>query len=296
MFISYKDSPLFVSPNDGAPETGLSLSHLIAASSCDLTFDASLDPAKYIGKSAISDDFHVNAAKATKLAFSYIPLVGLNTLSGISAASTGIFNLTGDSASGVSIRLGNFLFRQCYLDSLTISINPNQPIRANANFSCYNESGIEGLSYSGLGGSHNFTTDTSSGTAFSALHALASSVSGQSISLPESKTEISIQTTCSRTPVYEVGSTYPRTVLLNSVTRQTSVNGENVGEVISFSGNSAVLNLKLAEFGKLMDPTFNAATDYRVRFDVTGRVVSQNISAQVGRTVEGSVNISENIF
>lgn len=293
-FISYKDSPLFVSPNDGAPETGLSLSHLIAASSCDLTFDASLDPAKYIGKSAISDDFHVNAAKATKLAFSYIPLVGLGVKSGIADASTGIFNLTGDSSC--SIRLGNFLFQQCYLDSLTISINPNQPIRANANFSCYNESGIEGLSYSGLGGSHSFTVDSSSGTAFSALHALASSVSGQSVSLPESKTEISIQTTCSRTPVYEVGSTYPRTVLLNSVTRQTSVNGENVGEVISFSGNSAVLNLKLAEFGKLMDPTFNAATDYRVRFDVTGRVVSQNISAQVGRTIEGSTVIQESIW
>jgi hypothetical protein len=74
------------------------------------------------------------------------------------------------------------------------------------------------------------------------------------------------------------------------------VNGENVGTIVDFSGKSAVLNLKLAEFGKLMDPSFNAAADYRVRFDITGRVVSQNISAQVGRTVEGSVNISENIF
>lgn len=294
MFISYKDSPLFVSPNDGVPETGLSLSHLIAASSCDLTFDASLDPAKYIGKEAVSSDFHVNAAKATKLAFSYIPLVGDNVSPTISAASTGIFNLTGDSSC--SIRLGNFLFGQCYLDSLTLSINPNQPIRANANFSCYNESNIEGLSYTGLGGSFSFTINSSTGTAFSALHALSSSVSGQGVSLPESKTEISIQTTCSRTPVYEVGSTYPRTVLLNGVTRQTSVNGENVGEIVSFSGNSAVLNLKLAEFSKLMDPNFNATTDYRVRFDITGRVVSQNISAQVGRTIEGSVSISENIF
>lgn len=293
-FINYKDSPLFVSPNTGVPETGVSLSHLIAASSCDLTFDASLDPAKYIGKNAESSDFHVNAAKATKLAFSYIPLVGGNLLNGISAASTGIFNLTGDSSC--SIRLGNFLFQQCYLDSLTISINPNQPIKANANFSCYNESGIEGLSYSGLGGIFNFTSDSSNGTAYSALHALASSVSGQSVSLPESKTEISIQTTCSRTPVYEVGSTYPRTVLLNNVTRQTSVNGENVGSVIDFSGESAVLNLKLAEFGKLMDPTFNAATDYRVRFDITGKVTSQNLSAQVGRTLEGGISLVENIF
>jgi hypothetical protein len=293
MFISYKDSPLFVSPNDGAPETGLSLSHLIAASSCDLTFDASLDPAKYIGKSAISDDFHVNAAKATKLAFSYIPLVG-GVKSGIAEASTGIFNLTGDSSC--SIRLGNFLFQQCYLDSLTISINPNQPIRANANFSCYNESGVEGLSYSGLVHNGGFTVDSSSGTAFSALHALASSVSGQSVSLPESKTEISIQTTCSRTPVYEVGSTYPRTVLLNSVTRQTSVNGENIGTVVSVSGNSAVLNLKFAEFGKLMDPTFNAAVDYRLRLDISGRVTSQNLSAQVGRTVESQISLIENVF
>lgn len=293
-FISYKDSPLFVSPNTGVPETGVSLSHLIAASSCDLTFDASLDPAKYIGKSAVSSDFHVNAAKATKLAFSYIPLVGDNVFETVSAASTGIFNLTGESSC--SIRLGNFLFRDCYLDSLTLSINPNQPIKANANFSCYNESGVEGLSFTGLGGSFGFTVDSSSGTSFSALHALASSVSGQSVSLPESKTEISIQTTCSRTPVYEVGSTYPRTVLLNGVTRQTSVNGENAGQIVSISGNLAVLNLKLAEFGKLMDPNFDAAEHYRVRFDITGRVSSQNLSAQVGRTVESSVQIISNEF
>jgi hypothetical protein len=121
-------------------------------------------------------------------------------------------------------------------------------------------------------------------------------VSGQSVSLPESKTEISIQTTCSRTPVYEVGSTYPRTVLLNSVTRQTSVNGENIGTVVSVSGNSAVLNLKFAEFGKLMDPTFNAAVDYRLRLDISGRVTSQNLSAQVGRTVESQISLIENVF
>lgn len=293
-FINYKDSPLFVSPNDGVPETGVSLSHLIAASNCDLSFDTSLDPAKYIGKDAVSSDFHVNAAKATKLTFSYIPLVGPNTLSGISAASTGILNLTGDSSC--SIRFGNFLFQQCYLDSLTLSINPNQPIRANANFSCYNESGVENVSYTGFVNGGGFTVDSSSGTSFSALHALASSVSGQSVSLPESKTEISIQTTCSRTPVYEVGSVYPRTVLLNGVTRQTTVNGENIGRVISQSGNFAVLNLKLAEFGKLMDPNFDAAEDYRIRFDISGRVASQNLSAQVSKTIDGSVQILENIY
>lgn len=293
-FIRYEHSPIFISPNDELPATGLSLSNLIASSSCDISFDTSLEGAKYVGARAVSDDFHVNGPKNTKISISYLPLVGPALKSGISAASTGIFNLTGDSSC--SIRLGNFLFRQCYLDSLTLSINPNQPMRANANFSCYNESGVEGLSYSGLGGSFGFTADSSSGTAFSALHALASSVSGQSVSLPESRTEISIQTTCSRTPVYEVGSTYPRTVLLNSVTRQTSVNGENVGQVIDFSGKSAILNLKLAEFGKLMDPTFNAATDYRVRFDITGKVTSQNLSAQVGRTLEGSVSLMENIY
>jgi hypothetical protein len=293
-FISYTDSPLFVSPNDGVPETGVSLSNLIAASNCELTFDASLEPAKYIGKDAISDDFHVNAAKATKLAFSYIPLVGPNTLNGISAASTGIFNLTGDSSC--SIRFGNFLFRQCYLDSLTLSINPNQPIRANANFSCYNESGVENVSYTGLVNGGSFTLNSSTGTSFSALHALASSVTGQSVSLPESKTEISIQTNCSRVPIYEVGSVYPRTVLLNNVTRQTSINGENVGKIIDFSGKSAILNLKLAEFGKLMDPTFNAANDYRIRFDITGKVSSQNLSAQISKTIDGSVQILENIY
>jgi hypothetical protein len=86
------------------------------------------------------------------------------------------------------------------------------------------------------------------------------------------------------------------TVLLNNVTRQTSINGENVGKIIDFSGKSAILNLKLAEFGKLMDPTFNAANDYRIRFDITGKVSSQNLSAQISKTIDGSVQILENIY
>lgn len=296
-FIKYEHSPVFLSMDEGIlPATGLSVCNLIAANSCEISFDAQLDVAKYIGKQAISDDFHVGGPKTAKISLSYIPLIGPAVTSGVALASTGIFNLTGDFTSGHSIRVGSFLFNQCYLDTLGVQLAPNQPLRLTASFSSYDTTSFQDAAYSGIVNFGSLTSSAASGTAFSAIHALSSSVTGQSTSLPLSKTEINIQTSCARTPVYEVGASEPRTVLLDAVTRTTTIGGENVGQIINVSGANAALTLKFAEFGRLMDPTFSAANDYRFALNISGRVNSQSISAQPGRTAEGSVSIQENIY
>lgn len=298
MFVSFVNSPVYLGTSEGqVPATGLAgVSNLIAANSCEVSFDSSLEAARYIGRNAVSDDFLTTSAQNVKISLSYLPLVGDNLNSGIQDASLLPLSLTGAfSETGHSIRVGNFLFNRCYMDTLSIQISPNTPIRWSTQFSCYDASSITGVSYTGGIDNNGFTSNSLSGTAYSAIHALATNVSG-SASLPQSKTEISVQYQISRTPVYEVGSIIPRNVLLNTITRTTSISAENVGSVMDFSGKSAILNLKFAEFGKLMDPNFNAATDYRFMLGITGKVNNQSLSMQPGRTTEGNLQIVENIF
>jgi hypothetical protein len=128
------------------------------------------------------------------------------------------------------------------------------------------------------------------------LHALRTNVSGDSVSLPESKTEISVNYQCSRTAVYEVGSLTPKTVLLQGVSRSTSIVGENIGRVISYSGNNASLNLSIGEFGKLTNGGFNPSTDTKLFIGITGRVVSQNLSFATNRIADGSISLVENLY
>jgi len=296
-FISFTQAPVYLGTVETqVPQTGIAgLSNLIAANSCDLSFDSSLDASKYLGKQPVSNDFFVTGPKTSKVSISYIPLVGSNLLEGIQEAALLPFSLTGQFQSGHCIRVGDFLFKQCYLDSLGVQITPNSPVRLNAQFTSYDSSQVENDVYSGFSDSAGFVVSTNTGASYSAVHALAMNVSGSSY-LPESKTDITINYQMSRTPVYEIGSSRPKTVFLNAVSRQTSISAENIGEVITFSGKSAVLNLKFAEFGRLMEESFDPATDYRFRIDVTGKINSQNLSMSPGRVLEGKLSIVENIF
>lgn len=230
MFVSFVNSPVYLGTSEGqAPATVLAgISNLIAANSCEISFDSSLEPARYIGRNVVSDDFLTTSAQNVKISLSYLPLVGDNLNSGIQNASLMPLSMTGAfSETWHSIRVGNFLFNRCYLDSLNIQITPNTPIRWSTQFSCYDASSVTGVSYTGGIDNNGFTNNSLSGTAYSAIHALAMNVSG-SASLPQSKTEISVQYQISRTPVYEVVSIVPRNVLLNTVTRTTNISAENI--------------------------------------------------------------------
>ena len=297
-FISYVNSPIYLGTQEGqVPATGLAgINNLIAANSCDITFDAQLEGAKFLGKTPIPNDFNISGPKQTKISFSYVPLVGANVVSGVSEASLAPFFATGDSVSGSVIRVGNFIFRQCYLDSLSVQINAYNPVKVNANYSSYDSSITETGIYTGAVDTAGLVSNTYSGAYLSSLHALSLGVSGNSTSIPESKTEISIQTTCARTPIYEVGSITPTTVILNSVNRSTNLNGENVGQVINFSGSNASLSLRFSEFSKIMDSGFAPMTDYKLAIDILGKVSSQNLSMQPNQILGGSCSVVENIF
>ena len=296
-FIRFEQTPVFLSTAEGiAPQTGAGVTNLIAANTCEISFEASVEPNKFLGRQVISDDFSTSGPKRSTISVSYMPLVGTNVYSSVQEASLMPFSMTGDFTSGHSVRVGNFLFNQCYLDTLSVQLQAYQPVRSTFQLTSYDTVLLENDVFDGIVNSASPLVDSSSGSYLSCLHALSTNVSGQSVSLPESKTDISVNYQCARSAIYDIGSLTPRTVLLQSVTRSTSVNGENVGRVVSHSGNSAVLNLRFGEFGKLINGVFDPDVDTKLHIGITGRINSQNLSMSPGRSLEGVVNIQESIF
>ena len=300
-FIKYTDVPVFAnfSGANTAPLTGLGgVSDLMAANEVSISFETSLEPRKYLGKTPIRNDYAPVGPLQAKLNFSWYPLIGENTNSRL-ISQTGVLALTGEFPTGHQIRVGNFLFKDCHLNSYTIQITPYQPIVFSADFNSYDVDQIEGTSFTGLAGAPALLKVAGTGAYFDALHALAVGITGNLQPLPQSKKNLQINTTCSRTAVYTIGNKTPEQVLLNSVERSVTVEGENVGEIIDFngSGDGSSLKIRFSPFRYFITGTsFNPRTDYKLEIDVSGKIVAQSLSVQPNNTVNGSVAIRENIY
>lgn len=299
-FIKYTNVPVFAnfsSPNQ-APLTGGAGNDLMAANEANINFEASLEPRKYLGKTPITNDFAPTAALTAKVSLSWFPLVGENAnVRGVS--QTGVLALTGDFESGHQIRIGNFLFKDCYLNSYSIQITPYQPIVFSADFNSYNVSEIEGSQFTGMADAPNLLKAAGTGAYFDSLHALAVGITGDLQPLPQSKKSVQISTSCSREPIYTVGFKTPERVFLKSVERTVTIDGENVGEIIDFngSGDGSSVSFRFSPFRYVVTgESFNPRESYLFSIDVSGKVTSQSLTQQQGNSLNGSVTIRENIF
>lgn len=291
-FIKAQNLPIFANflAENTAPNTG---EHFFLATEASLSTDLSLEPDKTFGQPRLSSNYNVAGSQSAKMSFSYYPLIGSN--SNTDVPNQWPLHLTGDFLSGHSILFGNYLLKQCYLSSLGVQISPQSPVVFKVGFDCFDLSSITGQTFTGANIS-NILTSNGSGAYLESIHALAMGVSGSGVSLPQSKSEISISTTCSRTPVYGLGAVYPSTVILESVQRQTSVRGEGVGEICSFSGNNGVLNLSFSPFSHFITGgTGFAPNNSLFKIGITGRVSSQSLDASPEGGLNGNMVIQENI-
>lgn len=299
-FIQYTNVPVFAnfSNVNTAPTTGVGTSDLLAANSVSINFDSQLEPRKYLGRSPISNDYAPTGPLQAKLSISWFPLIGENAFSR-QLSQTGVLALTGDFTTGHQIRVGNFLFRDCYLNSYSIQITPYQPVSFTADFNSFDVNSIERLTFTGLANAPRLLTTAGTGAYFDAMHALAVGIDGTLEPLPQSKKSVQISTSCSRSAVYTIGNKIPERVILNSVERTVTVEGENVGSIIDFngSGDGTSVNFKFSPFryvvtGNNFDPTGS----HKLLIAVSGKISAQSLSVQPGNTLNGSVTIRENIF
>lgn len=290
MFVSHKNCPIFADflAQNSAPTTG----QFFLATDASFSVDSSLEANKVFGKSRISDDFNVAGAQVGKFSATFLPLIGSNSSTQTANQMALITGLTGDFTTGHVIQFGGLTLKQCYLSSLNLDISPQTVVGVKADFDVYNLSEVTGQSFTGQNVSH-LLTNNGSGAYLESVHALAVGVSGSGVSLPDSKEQISISFRANRSPVYNLGDVYPSTVILDSVEKQVSVNGENVGRFVGFSGERAVLNLAFHPFSVFVTGTvsnnglFNICT--------TGRVVSQNLDVSA-EGLAGTISLVENVF
>lgn len=293
-FISSKDCVIFCNflQEGSVPNTG---SHFFAAKNISFSTDVQLEPSKIFGQSRISNSYGISGPQQGKLSMEIYPLIGSNSFLDVNNQMALITGMTGDFSTGHSLSFNNFLLKQCYLSSLNLQISPQEPISVKAGFDCFDLSSITGQSFTGAN-IQNFLTTNGSGAYLDSIHALAMGVSGSGTSLPQSKLEININYSCSREAVYGLGASVPSTVILTNITRETSIKGESVGKIITYSGNNAALNLSFSPFSSFIADNNFAAQSGLFDININGKVTSQAMEVNTDNGLGSVVVVNENLF
>jgi hypothetical protein len=301
-YLKYSDIPIFANFVTEATAPNASLAaNVFAATEASLALDSNLQANRYLGKAQIRNDFSVNGPLEGKFSLAFYPLIEVagDTSSSIlniqKANQLAFFALTGNFSQGHQIRMSNFLLKQCYLQNYSVKINAYQPISISANFISYDISEIKNQTLTSTAISETIAKNAEA-PYYEGLHALTSVMGGVTTNIPESKVSIDINVDCNRTPIYTLGQKTPDSVVLNTVERTTTIQGENIGAVMDISGANPgateLYFLPLSSLGK------NTPSDLSkvLKFDINGRIISQQISTSQNSIANGRVVIKEIIL
>ena len=299
-YLKYSDIPVFgnFTQENTSPLNAVA-THMFATSDASLNLDANVTPIRYLGGKKAT--MPASGPLEGKFSFTFYPMIessNANEKLNIQKINQlKFFDLTGDFAFGHSIYMSNFLLKRTYLQSYSIKINPYQPISVSANMISYDITNIEYASLTGQSFVPSITKDPTKPN-YEALHGLTASLSPNiKYNLPESKTSIEVNVDCQRTPVYTIGSRLPDKVVLTSVERTVTVQGENIGQIMSITGSEASdLNLFLLPLSQIgTTPNANTAKNF-LSFNINGTVVSQQLSVSQNSMLNGRVIIKEIVF
>lgn len=292
-FIKSQNTPIFANfLGTGTPNTG---NHFFAAKNVSFSTDVQLEANKTFGSPRVSNDYGISGPQQGKLSMEAYLLVGDNSFLDTNNQMALITGITGDFSQGHQILCGNFLLKKCYLSSLNLQISPQEPISVKAGFDVYDLSSITGQTFTGAN-VQNFLTTNGSGAYLDSIHALAMGVSGSGTSLPQSKLEININYSCTREAVYGLGASVPSTVILTNLTRETSVKGESVGKIITYSGDNAALNLSFSPFSSFIADNNFAAQSGLFDININGKVSSQAMEVNTDNGLGSVVIINESLY
>lgn len=298
-FLSYKDVPVFANFTSEARDVATSTSaHLFAASQVSINLTPNLTANRYLGKTQTRSDFSVTGPLEAKISITFFPMIetfGQNELNIQRDNQLAFFNTTGQFANGHAIQIGNYFFWRSYLQNYSVKINPYQPVSITANFTAYDIDSVVNLAFDKFAGTFlpiQKFADTK--TVYKALHGLTTNMVGGGNELPTTKTSIEVNVDCGRTPIYALGSKIPSVVMLNTVERNVTVEGEGINKAITLSGAVAgATNIYFQPLDNTVPPAENA---HVLKFDINGRVISQDLSSSQGTSVNGRIVIKEIIL
>jgi hypothetical protein len=299
-FIKYSDVPVFMNFMDETRAVSSSNSaHLFAASQVSINLNPTLSPNRYLGQNQNRADFSTSGPLEAKISMTFFPIIKLpsdnsTTLNIQNDNQLNFFKSTGQFQYGNAMQIGNYLFYRTYLQNYSLKINPFQPVSVTANFISYDLDNVVNTSFDKFGSAWLGITKDNSTSFFKALHGLTTTMSGTTQYLPQTKTSIQVNVDCQRTPVYNLGSKYPNTVFVTAVERTTTVEGESIGNAVTLSGvNAGSTSIYLSP---LEAPTPGSITSNAISFDISGKIISQDVSVSQQGFVNGKVVIKEIIL
>lgn len=232
--------------------------------SADLNADTSLVPSKPIEVNSV--DYRANAALSASLNVSYY----------VTGLEDHISSLTGDHSCSGSF--GGIKFSGAYLNKYSVDVEPYVPVVFSANFSIfsgYDESSI--------------TPDSFSGNALEFANGAYTDINNiDSINVGiDYPVSINYSVDCERVPSYEIGSEFACGVRYGTVTKSLSIDGENIGSFIDFSGKNIA---KVSLTPKSMNNSRRGEI-----IECEGVIYSQNLSVSKGDVLGGSISITERV-
>lgn len=296
-FLKYSDLPVFAEFVSENTAPSKDVSKVFMATEASLALDTNLTANRYLGKTQIKNDFSLTGPLEGKFSMSFIPIVEYGDISVTNIQKNNqlaFFDLTGNFLTGHQVYFSNFLLKKVYLQSYSVKINPYQPVSISANFISYDVTELNGKILSGHNTTLSVAKDASS-PYYESLHALTTRMDGSEKNIPSTKISIEINTDCQRTPIYSLGKQIPDSVVLTAAERTTTIQGENIGQVVDVTGanpgSTDIYFLPLSKKEIIPSSTNNSLT-----LNINGRITSQQISVAQNSMLNGRVIIKEVIL
>lgn len=194
--------------------------------------------------------------------------------------------LTGESGANIYIGHEAQIFSGCYLDSLSIQLEPFQSAVMTIDLTCTNPP--TGFQFSGT---NSFVSPTGLSQKFAYGH-LAEIVSGEAFS-DSNQSSISYNIDCSRTYSFALSSTKKtaENIFLDEVTKKLSIKATNIADFITETGLASFIQVNLKnELNELILPSGS------ISISQNGRLNAQSLNIAAGGFLNADITIEEGIL
>ena len=258
-FIKYENALLKIAGQD------------ILANSATLSIEASLDPVVDVTGEVIR--YVPNAPVRGTLSFTHYCTGSFHDFLNPTTAIEHTGEPFNGSFAGVEFGSG-------YIKSLSFDVRPFQPIVFNSEIDIYGEL----TQLTDGGDSSTYLKDNQSYPEnFQFHHGLKSYLAGDDLGV-NNKVSFSYSAQASRNPVVTIGNELPYRVTKENVKINMSIEGEDFGNILKFSGNQASIRANI--YGVYGDSVAQ-------EFGCTGQVYANELTASAGGYMQGNLSIGQ---
>ena len=284
MSLSYANTPVYIGQinTEASINTGFTgRIDYIPATRASVDFNSSSNAKRNLGVDVVStDQFTIDQALSANISidsFLHPDLEeGFRYLSGTATAQD----------SFVPIQIGENIYKKCYPQNITISVEPFAPITISASFVSLDPPIGEQIVGDQRSSGQTAITPIS-GDRFA--YGYTSSVTNAENVVGNVQSQISFTRSYNRTPVYGIGSPSPTSMLLDGIEEEMSITSTGLQSFINLSGDT--LNSQVQIFIKDVDDSMDDLIKKVINMPAGSRVSTQGYSSQGGDSVSATATI-----